>query len=219
MASRPSASRPSARSVKISADERTGWSSDRPRRDGAPERPAGHLRRTVACSRRRIACATRPGACLIVVSASPAERDSFVDTPDRGSRLPAVAREGSHAAGRAGRPKRSCGARAGAAAGGGRQSAWRTGRRWCSSADGLAGGRARLVRAHGGSLKRPRHLILLETTRDQVPDEDLAALNALRRALDAGELGGAGLSDRASSRGRRRLGGQADLFRPPPREE
>ena len=34
------ASRPTARSVKISDDERTGWSSDRPRRDGAPPRPA-----------------------------------------------------------------------------------------------------------------------------------------------------------------------------------
>ena len=32
--------RPPARSVKIGEDERTGWSSDRPRRDGAPPRPA-----------------------------------------------------------------------------------------------------------------------------------------------------------------------------------
>ena len=42
------------------------------------------------------------------------------------------------------------------------------------------------------ALKRPRHLILLETSRDQVSEEDLAPLNELRRALDAGELGAEG---------------------------
>ena len=31
--------KPAARSVKISADERTGWSSERPRANGAPPRP------------------------------------------------------------------------------------------------------------------------------------------------------------------------------------
>ena len=35
------------------------------------------------------------------------------------------------------------------------------------------------------ALRRPRHLIMLETTREQVREEDRAALNALRRALDA----------------------------------
>ena len=69
------------------------------------------------------------------------------------------------------------------------------------------------------ALKRPRHLILLETARDQVREEDLAALNELRRALDAGELGGEGFQTAL------RLGGGSAaevkriLFRPPPREE
>ena len=43
------------------------------------------------------------------------------------------------------------------------------------------------------ALRRPRHLIMLETTREQVREEDRAALNALRRALDAGELGREGV--------------------------
>ena len=30
---------PGSRSVKIGVDERTGWSSERPRKDGAPPRP------------------------------------------------------------------------------------------------------------------------------------------------------------------------------------
>ena len=66
-----------ARSVKIGADERTGWSSDRPRRDGAPRAPADL---TVALPRARAgrtACATRPGSLLIVASASAAERDAL----------------------------------------------------------------------------------------------------------------------------------------------
>ena len=74
------------------------------------------------------------------------------------------------------------------------------------------------VRA-AAALKRPRHLILLETARDQVQEEDLPALNELRRALDAGELGSEGLQTAL------RLGGGSAgevkriLFRPPPREE
>jgi hypothetical protein len=68
-------------------------------------------------------------------------------------------------------------------------------------------------------VRRPRHLILRETSRDQVADEDLATLNALRRALDAGELGQEGFQTAL------RLGGgtasevKRILFRPPPRED
>jgi len=68
-------------------------------------------------------------------------------------------------------------------------------------------------------LKRPRHLILLETARDQVPEEELATLNELRRALDAGELGGEGFQTVL------RLGGGSAgevkriLFRAAPRED
>jgi predicted kinase len=68
-------------------------------------------------------------------------------------------------------------------------------------------------------LKRPRHLILVETSRDQVSEEDLAPLNELRRALDAGELGAEGFQTAL------RLGGGSAaevkriLFRPPPRDD
>jgi hypothetical protein len=69
------------------------------------------------------------------------------------------------------------------------------------------------------ALRRPRHLILLETSRDQVSEEDLPTLNALRRALDAGELGEEGFQTAL------RLGGGSAsevkriVFRPPPRED
>src|SRR4030088_2262284 len=82
------ASRPPARSVKISADERTGWSSDRPRRDGAPQRPPDltvHCRVLAPADRLRYS----PGSLLVVVSASAAERDRFLERliEDRSSLL------------------------------------------------------------------------------------------------------------------------------------
>src|SRR5262249_44678130 len=67
--------------------------------------------------------------------------------------------------------------------------------------------------------RRPRHLILLETARENVAEDDLAPLNELRRALDAGELGNEGIQTAL------RLGGGSAaevkriLFRPPPRED
>ena len=51
-----------------------------------------------------------------------------------------------------------------------------------------AGERERYVRvAHG--LRRPSHLIVLDSPGDQILDEERPSLNELRRALDAGELG------------------------------
>src|SRR5471032_3260608 len=72
------ATRPPGRSVKIADDERTGWSSDRPRRDGAPPRPANL---TVHCRILRPADRLRysPGSLLIVACAAPAERDAFLE--------------------------------------------------------------------------------------------------------------------------------------------
>ncbi len=78
--------------------------------------------------------------------------------------------------------------------------------------------RERLVRlAHGE--RRPRHLILIETSRDQVLDEERSGLDELRRALDAGELGGEGFATVL------RLGGNGlselkrIVFQRPPRDD
>jgi predicted kinase len=67
--------------------------------------------------------------------------------------------------------------------------------------------------------RRPRHLILIETAKDKVAEEDAAALNELRRQLDAGELGAEGFQTAM------RLGGSAVselkriVFRPAPRDD
>jgi hypothetical protein len=211
------ASRPPARSVKISDDERTGWSSDRPRRDGAPPRPADL---TVHCRVLRPADRLRysPGSLLIVVSASTAERDRFVERliEDRASLL-SLDKVRTLLAGRV--PEEEIDARAEEllqAAVAKRLDARQT---VVLAADGLEPAeREPFVRA-AAALKRPRHLILVETARDQVREEDHGALNELRRALDAGELGAEGFQTVL------RLGGgtaeevKRILFRPPPRED
>jgi hypothetical protein len=80
------------------------------------------------------------------------------------------------------------------------------------------GERERYVRMAAG-FKRPCHLILLETRRDQVAEELRAPLNELRRRLDAGQLGADGFQTAL------RLGGASlselkrIVFQPPPRDE
>jgi predicted GIY-YIG superfamily endonuclease/predicted kinase len=209
--------RPTARSVKISDDERTGWSSDRPRRGGAPPRPADltvHSRVLRPSDRLRYS----PGSLLVVVSASAAERDRFLERliEDRASLL-SLDKVRLLLAGRvAAEELQERSAELLQAAVLKRLEAKET---VVLAADSLEPEeRERFVRM-AAAQKRPRHLILLEAARDQVRDEDRAALNELRRALDAGELGGEGFQTVL------RLGGGSAsevkriLFRPAPRDE
>src|SRR5580704_16859206 len=79
---------PSARSVKISADERTGWSSERPRRDGAPPRPADiSVRSRILAPSDRLRYS--PGSLLIVVGPAAADPVAFVErvVEERGAML------------------------------------------------------------------------------------------------------------------------------------
>lgn len=217
MPSRPSASRPGARSVKIASDERTGWSSDRPRRDGAPERLAdisAHCRVLAPTDRLRYS----PGSLLVVVSASPGERDAFVERliEDR-SALLSLEKVRGLLSGRVAAEELDARASELLLAAASKRLANR--QTVVLAADGVGPpAREPFVRA-AAQLKRPRHLILLETARERVRDEDLAPLNELRRALEAGELGAEGFQTAL------RLGGgtAAEVkrisFRPPPREE
>ena len=211
------ASRPPARSVKISEDERTGWSSDRPRRDGAPPRPADltvHCRVLSPADRLRYS----PGSLLIVASASAAERDAFLNRliEDRACLL-SVGKVRALLAGRV--AEEDVDARAAELLTAAVAKRLENKETVVLAADGLqADEREPFVRM-AAALKRPRHLILLEIARDQVQEEDLVALNELRRALDAGELGAEGFQTAL------RLGGGSStevkriLFRPPPRED
>jgi hypothetical protein len=217
MAGESSASRPGSRSVKIGADERTGWSSDRPRRDGAPERPpniSAHCRVLKPVDRLRYS----PGSLVVVVSASAGERDAFVARliEDRASVLSRGKVRGL-LEGRVSADELE--ERAGELLTAAVAKRLQNKDTVVLAAEGLGAQEREVFVRLAASLKRPRHLILLETTRDQVSEDDLPTLNALRRALDAGELGEEGFQTAL------RLGGGSAsevkriLFRPPPRED
>ena len=208
---------PSTRSVKISEDERTGWSSDRPRRDGAPPRPLDlsvHSRVLTPVDRLRYS----PGSLLVVVSPSPGEREQFLDRliTDRASMLsPAKVR--GLLAGRVAEDEIEPRAHELLVAAVRKRLENRE--TVVLGPDGLGSAeREQFVRI-AAELKRPRHLILLDSARENVRDEDLAELNELRRRLDAGELGADGFQTVL------RLGGGTAaevnriIFRPPPRED
>jgi hypothetical protein len=207
----------SPRTVKISADERGGWSSERPRRDGAAPRPVDV---SVRC--RVLAPADRvrysPGSLVVVVGAAASEPVRFAAgvVEERGAvlsltRVRALLTErvrGSDVEGRAHELL--------AAAVLKRLQANQSVVVPVETLD--AEERESYVRlAHG--LQRPRHLILLDAPRDQILDEERPALDELRRALDAGELGLEGFQTAL------RLGGPAlaDLkrvvFQRPPRKD
>ena len=181
---------PPARSIKISSDERGGWSSDRPRRDGAPPRPADlSVRSRVLAASERLRYS--PGSLLLIVSASPAERDRFVErmVENRASLL-SLDKVRALLAGRIADDEIE--GRAGELLDAAVVKRLEANETVVIPTEGLeAGERERYVRM-AAAAKRPRHLILVETTRDQVQEDDRATLNDLRRRLDAGELGAEG---------------------------
>jgi hypothetical protein len=209
---------PSVRSVKIGADERGGWTTDRPPREGdAPPRPVD-----VSARCRVLAPSDRlrysPGSLLLIVSPDAAEAGRFAErvVEERGAVL-SLAKVRTLLAGRVAEEEIEMRARELLDAAvvkrlGERQTIVLT----LESLD--AAERERYVRLAHGS-KRPRHLILLEVPRDLVAEEQRATLNELRKALDSGEIGQEGFQTAL------RLGGGATgelkriVFQPPPRED
>src|SRR5579872_6386454 len=160
------ASRPPARSVKISEDERTGWSSDRPRRDGAPPRPADltvHCRVLAPADRLRYS----PGSLLVVVSASSSERDRFLDRliEDRAALL-SLGKVRALLAGRV--PDEEIPARAEELLVAAVSKRLENRETVVLAAEGLESEERETFVRLAAALKRPRHLILLEIARDQV---------------------------------------------------
>lgn len=209
---------PSApRSVKIGSDERTGWSSERPRRDGAPPRPADvSVRSRILRPSDRLRYS--PGSLVVIVGAAASDPDKFAErvVEERGAAL-SLAKVHALLAGRVAEDEIEA-----------------RSRELLDKAvlKRLQGGqsvvvaiprfdaaeRERLVRmAHAE--RRPRHLILIETARDQVGEDERPGLDELRRALDAGELGSEGFQTVL------RLGGaglgelKRIVFQRPPRED
>jgi predicted kinase len=208
---------PPPRSVKFSDDERGGWSSDRPRREGAVRRPVDvstRCRTLLPADRLRYS----PGSLLLIVAPSAAERDRFAARvlEDRNAYL-TLDKVRALLAGRV--PADQLEQRALElldTAVGRRLEAGET---VVLGADGLAPeDRERYVRmAH--AVRRPRHVILLEAGRDDADEAARAALDEVRRALVAGELGNEGIQTALRLSGGTVAEVKKIVFRPPPRDE
>lgn len=209
---------PSSRSVKIDQDERGGWSSDRPRRDGAPPRPADvSVRGRVLSPSDEVRYS--PGSLLVIVSGSPEDRDEFAARviEDRSS-LMSLGKVRGLLAGRV--AEEEVEERAGQLLDAAVAKRLEEGETVVVAAEGVSTEeRERYVRM-AAPHRRPCHLILVEAPRDRIPgEEDHATLNKLRRALDAGQLGSEGFNTSM------RLGGSAIAelkrvaFRPAPRDD
>lgn len=210
---------PQPRSVKIDQDERGGWSSDRPRRDGQAERP-----RTVDVSvRGRVLDPTfrlryHPGSTVVIVSGSAELLEKFTErTVEDKAAIISLDRVKRVLKGRVADEELDAKAvqlldaaiakRLGAKQG------------VILLADGAdPAERERVVRlAHAN--RSARHLILLEAGRDETPDDVREPLNELRKALEANKLGDEGFHTSL------RLGGgtiaelKRIVFRPPPEDE
>jgi hypothetical protein len=211
------ATRPPGRSVKIADDERTGWSSDRPRRDGAPPRPADL---TVHCRVLRPADRLRysPGSLLIVSCASRTELDSFLDrlVEDRAAVL-SLRKVKTLLSGKVGEEELE--ERATELLNAAVAKRLENRQTVVLASEGFTPEEREPFLRAAAAQKRPRHLILIETGRDQVDEEELAPLNELRRALDAGELGNEGVQTALRLGGGSAIEVKRILFRPPPRED
>lgn len=211
------ADQPTTRSVKIGEDERTGWSSERPRRDGGPARPpdisvrcrvltpSDHLRYS-------------PGSMVVIASGAPVERDRFAERliQNKASLL-SLDKVRTLLAGRVAEEEVDDRAREIL------ESAIRkrleARETVVVSAEGTGAEERERYARMAAAAKRPRHLILVEAPQDAVPEDNRAGVNELRRRLDAGELGAEGFQTAV------RIGGgsihelKRIIFQHPPREE
>ena len=208
---------PSQRSVKIGADERGGWSSDRPRPGGGPARPADISTRCRVLSpsdRMRYS----PGSVVIVIAPAAGEGNRFAERliEERGALLSLDKVRGLLAGRVDAEQVEERATELLLAAARKRMEAGETVIIVTETLDPAE--REPFLRA-ATSARRPRHAILLDAGAAQMGDEDRGALNELRRALDAGELGAEGfqtalrLNQSAASELKK------ILFRPPPRDD
>ena len=207
---------PPTRAVKIDKDERLGWSSDRPRREGGPVRkPDVSVRCHVLAPADRLRYS--PGSLLLIASESATERERFADrlVPEKGSVLSREKVRGLLE----GRVEEDLLEEKTTelldAAITKRLAANQT---VVVLVDGLdPEERERHVRA-AFAQGRPRHLILVEGEAPE-DDERRAAVGRLRKAVETGDLGGEGFHTALRLSGSSVGEVKRIVFRPPPRPD
>lgn len=206
-----------ARSIKIGSDERTGWSSERPRREGAPPRPVDvSVRNTQLRPSDRLRYS--PGSLLLVTGAQASGVDAFlgrvieekgiVFTPAKVRALLAGRVPEDEIEAKADELLRAAVAK--------RMQSGETAVVGIVDADPVIR-RAFVELAHAH--RRPRHLFLVEAPTETVTDEERPILDELRRALTAGDLGQEGFHTaiRVSGNGLSEL--KRIVFRPAPADD
>ncbi len=213
-------SSPGPRSVKISDDERGGWSSERPRRPGEPERPPRPV--DVSVRGRVLQRADRlrytPGSLLLIACPDHAARDRFcarvleeknvllsrgaLRTLLQGRVAPEEIEEKAAALLDATAAKRLAG-----------------GQSVVVALEGLDPAEREHYVRMAAPHRRPRHLILAEPAPDAVAEEDREVLAALRTALDQGQLGAEGFMTSLRLSGRAIDEVKKVIFAPPPADE
>jgi hypothetical protein len=208
------------RSVKIGDNERGGWSSDRPRRAGEAERPP---RKLDVSTRGRVLSPTdrmryNPGSLLVIACADRALRDKFVKRViEEQSAVLSLDKVRALLTGKVAADELDAKAQALLEAAAGKRFA--SGQSVVIPLEGLgAEERERYVRL-AAPHRRARHLVLVEAGKDSVAEEDKAALDELRTALDQGDLGQEGFSTSLRLGGRMVDELKRIVFAPPPAED
>ena len=208
------------RSVRIGDDERGGWSSDRPRRPGQPERPP---RKADVSVRGRVLAPTdrmrySPGSLVLIASADRTLRDRFTARViEEQSAILSLDKVRGLLQGRV--PEAELEAKAQALLDAAATKRFVAGQSVVIPLEGLSPDEreryVRLAHAH----RRARHLVLVEAGKDSVAEEDRAALTELRNALDAAELGQEGFMTSLRVGGRMVDELKRIVFAPPPADD
>ena len=208
---------PGPRSVKIDKDERGGWSSDRPRREGGPSRPADlSVRSRVLRPSDRMRYS--PGSLVLIAAGDRTLRDRFTARViEEQSAILSLDKVRTLLQGRVAADELEAKAQAllDAAA----TKRFVAGQSVVIPLEGLTPEEreryVRLAHAH----RRARHLVLVEAGKDSVAEDDRAALTVLRNALDAGELGLEGFMTSLRVGGRMVDELKRIVFAPPPADD
>jgi hypothetical protein len=208
------------RSVKIGDNERGGWSSDRPRRAGEPERPP---RQPAVSVRGRVLSPVfrmryNPGSLLVVACADPALRANFLSRViEEQSTIFSLAKVRALLAGKVVEDELDAKAQTLLDAAVAKRFA--AGTSVVVPVEGLSPEEreryVRLAAAH----RRARHIVLVEAGKDSVAEEDRAPLTELRNRLDAGELGQEGFMTSLRLGGRNVEELKKIIFAPPPADD
>ncbi|MEA2214243.1 MAG: hypothetical protein QOF83_4191 [Solirubrobacteraceae bacterium] len=208
---------PNARSVKIGDDERTGWSSERPRPEGSRPRTvdiSGRCRVLTPSYRMRYS----PGSLVVIVGPAKLNPDTFADRviEERGAPM-SLAKVRKLLAGRV--PESEIEERSRALLDAAVLKRLESSQTVVVPMEGLDREERERYTRMAHRLKRPRHLILLDGGRDDVSDEERPALDDLRRAVDGGEVGQEGFQTALRLSGNARAELKRIIFQPPPRDD